>query len=132
MNNALKGVTERFQQEEKFDKEALIDLINIYMSNGKFKKMLGWIKDKTFEGEEFYGIMYPDEYKKDEEGYFGEDKILVYMGNDDLENKDQIVSYDELYSYLKIASEYYIENIPEDKEEVENLLTVIKVRYDVK
>ena len=39
MNNALKGVTERFQQEEKFDKEALIDLINIYMSNGKFKKM---------------------------------------------------------------------------------------------
>ncbi len=131
MNNSLKGVTERFQQEEKFDKEALVDLINIYMSNGKFKKMLGWIKDKTFEGEEFYGIMYPDEYEKGEEGYFGEGRVLVYVGNDDLENKDQVVSYNELYSYLRTAGDYYIENIPEDKEEVENLLTIIRVRYDV-
>ena len=132
MNNILRGVTKRFEPEEKFDKAALVDLINIYMSDGKFKNMLKWFKDKTFSNQEFYGVMYSDEYEKDEEGYFGEDKILIYVGNDDWDNTDQIVSYDELYNYLKVACEYYIENIPEDKEEVENLLAGIKVTYSIK
>ena len=132
MNNILRGVTKRFEPEEKFDKAALVDLINIYMSDGKFKNMLKWFKDKTFSNQEFYGVMYSDEYEKDEEGYFGEDKILIYIGNDDWEDTDQIVSYDELYNYLKVACEYYIENIPEDKEEVENLLAGIKVTYSIK
>ena len=132
MNNILRGVTKRFEPEEKFDKAALVDLINIYMSDGKFKKMLEWFKDKTFSNQEFYGVMYSDEYEKDEEGYFGEDKILIYIGNDDWDDTDQIVSYDELYNYLKVACEYYVENITEDKEEVENLLSGIKVTYNIK
>ena len=109
-----------------------MDLISIYMSNGRFKDMLEWFKDKKFKNHEFYGILYSDVYDKDEEGYFGEDKILIYVGNDDWDNTDQIVSYDELYNYLKAACEYYVKNIPEDKEEVENLLAGIKDTYNIK
>ena len=122
---------------EWFIKEGLpigqaMDLIENYMSRGTFKEMLEWFKDKTFANEEFYGVLYSEEYDKDEEGYFGEDKILIYVGNYDLDNTDQIVSYDELYNYLKVACEYYIENIPEDKEEVEALLAGIKDTYNIK
>ena len=37
-----------------------------------------------------------------------------------------------MYEYLKAASEYYVENIPEDKEDVENLLAKIKDTYNIK
>ena len=131
MNNILRGVTKRFEPE-KFDKYSLVSLIDEYMSWGRFTEMLEWFSKKSFKNHEFYGILYSDAYEKDDEEYFGDNNILVYYGNDDWENTDNIVSYSELYDYLKVACEYYIENIPEDKEEVENLLAGIKVTYNIK
>ena len=131
MNNILRGVTKRFEPE-KFDKYSLVSLIDEYMSWGRFTEMLEWFSKKSFKNHEFYGILYSDAYEKDDEEYFGDNNILVYYGNDDWENTDNIVSYSELYDYLKVACEYYIENIPEDKEEVEALLAGIKVTYNIK
>ena len=131
MNNILRGVTKRFEPE-KFDKYSLVSLIDEYMSWGRFTEMLEWFSKKSFKNHEFYGILYSDAYEKDDEEYFGDNNILVYYGNDDWKNTDNIVSYSELYDYLKVACEYYIENIPEDKEEVENLLAGIKVTYSIK
>ena len=131
MNNILRGVTKRFEPE-KFDKYSLVSLIDEYMSWGRFTEMLEWFSKKSFKNHEFYGILYSDAYEKDDEEYFGDNNILVYYGNDDWENTDNIVSYSELYDYLKVACEYYIENIPEDKEEVENLLAGIKDIYNIK
>ena len=131
MNNILRGVTKRFEPE-KFDKYSLVSLIDEYMSWGRFTEMLEWFSKKSFKNHEFYGILYSDAYEKDDEEYFGDNNILVYYGNDDWKNTDNIVSYSELYDYLKVACEYYIENIPEDKEEVENLLAGIKDTYNIK
>lgn len=131
MSRELDGVKSSLIKAKLVRGQAM-DLISNYMSRGTFKEMLEWFKDKTFANEEFYGVLYSEDYDKDEEGYFGEDKILIYVGNDDWDNTDQIVSYDELYNYLKVACEYYIENIPEDKEEVENLLAGIKDTYNIK
>mgnify|MGYP004550874305 FL=1 len=131
MNNILRGVTKRFEPE-KFDKYSLVSLIDEYMSWGRFTEMLEWFSKKSFKNHEFYGILYSDAYEKDDEEYFGDNNILVYYGNDDWKNTDNIVSYSELYDYLKVACEYYIENIPEDKEEVEALLAGIKVTYNIK
>ena len=131
MNNILRGGTKRFEPE-KFDKYSLVSLIDEYMSWGRFTEMLEWFSKKSFKNHEFYGILYSDAYEKDDEEYFGDNNILVYYGNDDWKNTDNIVSYSELYDYLKVACEYYIENIPEDKEEVEALLAGIKVTYNIK
>ena len=131
MNNILRGVTKRFEPE-KFDKYSLVSLIDEYMSWGRFTEMLEWFSKKSFKNHEFYGILYSDAYEKDDEEYFGDNNILVYYGNDDWKNTDNLVSYSELYDYLKVACEYYIENIPEDKEEVEALLAGIKVTYNIK
>ena len=131
MNKELNDVIKRFEPE-KFDKYSLVSLIDEYMSWGRFTEMLEWFSKKSFKNHEFYGILYSDAYEKDDEEYFGDNNILVYYGNDDWENTDNIVSYSELYDYLKVACEYYIENIPEDKEEVEALLAGIKVTYNIK
>ena len=131
MNKELNDVIKRFEPE-KFDKYSLVSLIDEYMSWGRFTEMLEWFSKKSFKNHEFYGILYSDAYEKDDEEYFGDNNILVYYGNDDWKNTDNIVSYSELYDYLKVACEYYIENIPEDKEEVEALLAGIKVTYNIK
>ena len=131
MNKELNDVIKRFEPE-KFDKYSLVSLIDEYMSWGRFTEMLEWFSKKSFKNHEFYGILYSDAYEKDDEEYFGDNNILVYYGNDDWENTDNIVSYSELYDYLKVACEYYIENIPEDKEEVGNLLAGIKDIYNIK
>ena len=131
MNKELYNVMERFEAE-KFDKDSLVNLIDEYMSLGSFVRMLEWFSKKYFENHEFYGVLYSDAYEKDEEGYFGENNILIYYGNSEWDNTDSIVSYGELYEYLKVASEYYVKNIPEDKEYVENLLSKIKDTYNIK
>lgn len=117
-------------KEDNLNKGAVIDVLNTYVNGSKFLYRLeGFIREDG-ERTEYSGIIYSDEYEKDEEGYFGENKIMFYSG--DGEGDYDIVNYEELYEYLSTACEFYLERNPKDKDIVKELLMRIKEKYDIK
>lgn len=117
-------------KQNNLTKEAVIDVLNLYVNGRNFLKHLEEFKNKEGERREYNGIIYSDEYEQDEEEYFGQNKVLFYSGDGD--DDYDIVSYDELYQYISAACNFYIEKNPEKKELIEELLMKIKEKYDIK
>ncbi|MCY8591731.1 ribonuclease toxin immunity protein CdiI [Bacillus haynesii] len=117
-------------KQNNLTKEAVIDVLNLYVNGLKFLRHLEEFKNKEGERREYNGIIYSDEYEQDEEEYFGQNKVLFYSGDGD--DDYDIVSYDELYQYISAACNFYIERNPEKKELIEELLMKIKEKYDIK
>ncbi|MBU8683224.1 hypothetical protein CHCC20375_2849 [Bacillus licheniformis] len=117
-------------KQNNLTKEAVIDVLNLYVNGHKFLRHLEEFKNKEGERREYNGIIYSDEYEQDEEEYFGQNKVLFYSGDGD--DDYDIVSYDELYQYISAACNFYIERNPEKKELIEELLMKIKEKYDIK
>lgn len=70
---------------------------------------------------QFCGVLYPEDFEKDDDGYFGENKVLFYAGD-----------YDDLYLYLYFTCEFYIEKHEEEKDIVEQKLALIAKIYGIK
>ncbi|MFB6498291.1 ribonuclease toxin immunity protein CdiI [Bacillus haynesii] len=117
-------------KQNNLTKEAVIDVLNLYVNGRNFLQHLEEFKNKEGERREYNGIIYSDEYEQDEEEYFGQNKVLFYSGDGD--DDYDIVSYDELYQYISAACNFYIERNPEKKELIEELLMKIKEKYDIK
>ncbi|AGN37676.1 ribonuclease toxin immunity protein CdiI [Bacillus paralicheniformis] len=117
-------------KQNNLTKEAVIDVLNLYVNGRNFLQHLEEFKNKEGERREYNGIIYSDEYEQDEEEYFGQNKVLFYSGDGD--DDYDIVSYDELYQYISTACNFYIERNPEKKELIEELLMKIKEKYDIK
>ncbi|MCY8141801.1 ribonuclease toxin immunity protein CdiI [Bacillus haynesii] len=117
-------------KQNNLTKEAVIDVLNLYVNGHKFLQHLEEFKNKEGERREYNGIIYSDEYEQDEEEYFGQNKVLFYSGDGD--DDYDIVSYDELYQYISAACNFYIERNPEKTELIEELLMKIKEKYDIK
>ncbi|MCY8673493.1 ribonuclease toxin immunity protein CdiI [Bacillus haynesii] len=117
-------------KQNNLTKEAVIDVLNLYVNGRNFLKHLEEFKNKEGERREYNGIIYSDEYEQDEEEYFGQNKVLFYSGDGD--DDYDIVSYDELYQYISAACNFYIEKNPEKKELIEELLMKIKEKYGIK
>lgn len=111
----------------KFDKLAVIDVLNICVNGNQFLRDLDCFANKDGERYEYFGIIYSEEYDKDDEEYFGEHKILFYSGDDD--DACDIVTYDEMYEYLRVACEFYIEKHECDKDIVNKKLLSIKEHW---
>jgi hypothetical protein len=117
-------------KQNNLNKGAVIDVLNIYVNGGIFLQRLKEFISKEGERREYNGVIYSDEYEQDDEGYFGEDKVLFYSGDGD--DDYDIVNYDELYKYLSVACEFYIEKNSENKETIGALLVEIKEKYKIK
>ncbi len=116
-------------KQNALNKEAVIDVLNIYVNGRNFLSHLEDFKNKEGERREYNGIIYSDEYEKDDEEYFGQNKVLFYSG--DGEDDYDIVNYAELYEYLKAACEFYIGKNPERKGVIEKFLLEIKGEYNI-
>ena len=117
-------------KQNNLNKGAVIDVLNTYVNGCKFQQYLEDFKNKDGERREYHGVIYSEEYEKDDEHYFGEKKVLFYSGDDD--DAYDIVNYDELYKYLSVTCEFYIEKHENEKDIVNEQLLSIKRIYDVK
>jgi hypothetical protein len=117
-------------KQKTLNKEAVIDVLNIYVNGRNFLQHLEDFLKKEGERREYNGVIYSDEYEQDDEEYFGQNKVLFYSGDGD--NDYDIVNYDELYQYLNATCEFYIGKNPEKKEIIEELLMKIKEKYNIK
>lgn len=116
-------------KQSGLSKAAVVDVLNLYANKNNFIQYLIDFKNKDGERREYHGVIYSEEYEKDDEGYFGENKVLFYSG--DGEEDYDIVNYNELYDYLNVACEFYIEKNFEHKEIIEELLMEIKEQYKI-
>lgn len=64
-------------KQNKLNKEAVIDVLNIYVNGRNFLQHLEDFKNKDGEGREYNGVIYSDEYEQGEEGYFGHNKVFI-------------------------------------------------------
>ena len=71
-------------KQNNLTKEAVIDVLNLYVNGRNFLQHLEEFKNKEGERRENNGTIYSDEYEQDEEEYFGQNKFLVYSGDGDV------------------------------------------------
>ncbi|MDS0528096.1 ribonuclease toxin immunity protein CdiI [Clostridium sp. SHJSY1] len=130
--NIYSEFLEKMKQDD-FNKYAVIDVLNLYVNGKRFFERLEDFAKKNGERREYHGVIYSEEYEKDDEGYFGENKILFYSGDyaDEEDNPEDIVEYDEFYKYLEVACEFFLERNPSQKEKVEELILEIKKTYGI-
>ncbi|MBW6411870.1 ribonuclease toxin immunity protein CdiI [Clostridium weizhouense] len=116
-------------KQNNLNKEAVIDVLNIYVNGSKFLQYLEDFKNKYGERREYHGVIYSEEYEQDDDDYFGENRVLFYSGDDDAYD---IVNYDKMYKYLSIACEFYIEKNEDEKEIIQKELSLIEESYGIK
>lgn len=92
-----------------------------------FIKILdGFLKENVLRRDTI-GVVYSDEFDKNDEGYFGENKVLFYYGVD--ENWHDILTFGELCNYLQVVCDYYVEKHEDKTKEVREYLEKIKEKY---
>ncbi|MFT8348942.1 ribonuclease toxin immunity protein CdiI [Clostridium saccharoperbutylacetonicum] len=67
-------------------------------------------------------------FDEDDNGYFGENRVLFYAGDEYYD----IIDYDDLYLYVYSACEFYIEKHEEEKDIIEQELALIAEEYGIK
>ncbi|MBY6802534.1 hypothetical protein FDC50_16275 [Clostridium botulinum] len=113
-------------EKNYLDKGQVINVLNIYVYGSKFLQHLDKFINKEGEREQFYGVVYSEDFEKDDDGYFGENKILFYAGD-----YDDIIDYEDLYLYLYFTCEFYIEKHEDEKEIVQEKLLLIEEAYGI-
>ena len=110
------------------DKGTVIDVLNSYVNGCDFLKKLEKIKNKETERSQVLGVIYSEDFEHDDDGYFGENRVLFYAGDDCYD----IIDYDDLYLQLYFTCEFYIENHPEEKSIVNKIFKEIEEVYNIK
>lgn len=113
-------------EKNYLDKGQVINVLNTYVYGSKFLQHLDKFINKEGEREQFYGVVYSEDFEKDDDGYFGENKILFYAGD-----YDDIIDYEDLYLYLYFTCEFYIEKHEDEKEIVQEKLLLIEEAYGI-
>ncbi|MCM3145833.1 ribonuclease toxin immunity protein CdiI [Brevibacillus sp. MER 51] len=115
-------------EEKGLEKGSVIDVLGDFVLEHDIVKVLEGFLNEYIERRDYMGVIYSDEYDVGDEGYFGENRVLFYYGVDD--NYD-IVSYKELYDYLQVACNFYIEKNSDKKDEINEYLLRIKSKYGI-
>ena len=105
------------------------DVMNFLYIKNSLLEMLKYISEGHGHGDEIVYMLYwhdLDEYDKQD---YGESFEKIGMELSYLYD-EVIVPYDDLYYYLEIAFKRYIQEIPEQKKELEKYMTEIKIIFN--
>mgnify|MGYP000983710413 CR=1 FL=1 len=110
-------------------KGVVIDVLSDFVLSYNFIDILKRFLCENVIRRDTLGIIYSGEYEIDEEGYFGENKVLFYFHYGLDETKEDIVTYEELCDYLEVACEFFINKHADKKAEVIKLLELLREKY---
>lgn len=122
----------QFYEKSGLTKGVVIDVLSDFVLSYNFIDILKRFLSENVIRRDTLGVIYSDEYEADEEGYFGENKVLFYFYYGLDETKEDIVIYEELCDYLQVACEFYIDKNPDKKEIIEEYMNKIKEKYNIK
>ncbi|MFI8707944.1 ribonuclease toxin immunity protein CdiI [Bacillus sp. NPDC077411] len=111
-------------------KSFVITVLAKFALDFDFIKVLDGFFNEDVIRRDTIGVVYSDEFDKNDTGYFGEDRILFYYGVD--ENWYDIITFGELCNYLQVVCDFYVEKHDDKAEEVQEYLQKIKGKYKVK
>jgi|GEM_PF-1465384 len=115
-------------EEKGLEKGSVIDVLGDFVIEHDLVKVLDGFLNEYVERRDYMGVIYSDEFDVGDEGYFGENSVLFYYGVDD---DYDIVSYKELYDYLQVACNFYIEKNADQKDLIDKYLLRIKDKYSI-
>lgn len=110
-------------------KSFVITVLAKFALSYDFIKILDGFLNENVLRRDTIGVVYSDEFDKNDEGYFGENKILFYYGVD--ENWYDIINFGELCNYLQVVCDFYVEKHVDETKEVREYLEKIKVKYEI-
>lgn len=94
------------------------------ISDNAFLKVIEYMSNGNGHGLNVAYCVFPDNVEPDEKPFEGV-KFGVY--------EDEIIlEFQEVYYYMKEASNAYIKNFPEDKETINKLLNTFCKKYNIK
>ncbi|MEI4804032.1 ribonuclease toxin immunity protein CdiI [Bacillus sp. FJAT-51639] len=111
-------------------KSFVITVLAKFALDFDFIKVLDGFFNEDVIRRDTIGVVYSNEFDKNDTGYFGEDRILFYYGVD--ENWYDIITFGELCNYLQVVCDFYVEKHDDKVEEVQEYLQKIKGKYKVK
>ena len=105
------------------------DTLNSFYRDNLFFCVLKSLSEGHGFGDNVTSIIYWHDFDEDDKQDYDEsfEKIgieLAYLDD------EVIVPYDDLYYYLEIAFKRYIQDIPEQKKELEKYITEIKIIFN--
>ena len=118
---------DEMKRYEDLDKGCIIDVLNSYVNGSNFLEHLDDFLNMRGSNEQDSGVIFSNEMDKDDDEYFGENKVMFFydQGDDDYD----VADYEECYKYLEATANFYIKHHEKEKEVVINLLKQIKERY---
>ena len=123
------SLIDRFKKND-LTKSFVITVLMKFALDFDFIKVLDGFFNEDVIRRDTIGVVYSDEFDKNDEGYFGEDRVSFYYGVD--ENWYDIITFGELCNYLQIVCDFYVERHDDKTEEVQEYLQKIKGKYKVK
>ncbi|KXZ20704.1 hypothetical protein AXI59_13785 [Bacillus nakamurai] len=117
-------------KKRNLNKSHVVDVLVEFILLYDFQDILNGFLQEDVVRRDTVGVVFSSEFDKNDEEYFGENKVLFYYGTD--EDWEDIVTHEELCNYLEAACDFYIEKHPEHTEDTEKLLLKIKAKYNVK
>ena len=71
----------KIMKQKNLNKEAVIDVLNLYVNGRNFLRHLEDLKNKEGVRQEYNGVIYSEEYESDDKEYYGQSKVLFYSGH---------------------------------------------------
>jgi hypothetical protein len=97
----------------------------------EFVKVLEYFSNGFGYGDEYYLCEFPNSWEPWEKEYF-ENGVRFTVGSGYNKENSSIVDYSTFYKFSRLACEDYLKEHPEDKEKIYEILSAIKVRYEIK
>ncbi len=119
-----------FNKDLKKKNDVIIkDIINSLYSNKSLLRVLKYISEGHGNGNDIANLVYWSDLDEYDRQYY--DKSFEKIGMELSYFDDEIiVPYDDLYYYLELAFKRYIQEILEQKEEVLNYMTKLKLIFN--
>lgn len=122
------SLVDRFKMNG-LNKDFVITVLARFVIDFNFVNILIGFLNENVLRRDTIGVVYSDEFEVGDDSYFGENKVLFYYGIDD--DWHDIVTYDELCSYLQVACDFFMERNKEKADEARKIMIQIKEKYEM-
>lgn len=118
-----------YTYKEKNNYGIIVDFFSNIVNYKDFMRILGYMSEEKGNSGNALGYCFPNICDEEdiENGEYFENGVMFFINEDEV-----IVDYQTYYNCLKLACEIYLEKFPDDKEIVEEKLSIIRNRYNLK
>lgn len=107
----------------------VVDFFSALVESARFRKVIDNMSKDMGYNTNVSGCSFASSCDEEdiENGDYFENGVMFYLNDDDV-----VIDYQTFYNCLKLACDIYLEHYPNDKNEIEKKLEIIRTRYNIK